>query len=381
MQYFKIEMTAFVKFSQKWRAAAAAPVFFLMLAALVMLAGCSQSEFKIKGDVEGADDAPIVLEKADFNGRWIAIDSTRTNGSGEFSIACAAPEDPEIYRLEMDGRYVYLPVDSVETITVKTSRKDFGKKFTLEGTDMAKKMEKFEKGVMQLDMSDAAAVEAFKKQVFRDILYTGNGDIMSYYVLTRVVDDKPLYDTANPDDAKYFSAIATAYNQFHPNDPRTKMLEKMARTAQLNKNNARGNKKVLQANEIGYIDLEYPDVNGVNRKLSSVAGNGRPTVVIFSLLNAGESPEISRRLREIYSRYNGGINFYEICFDSDITAWHEAAKNIGWTVVNDPTGNTSQALLRYNVSKLPSFYLINSKGELVQKAESFEQLDAELARL
>ena len=59
------------------------------LAASILATACSEPSFKVKGEIEGADNTPVVLEKADFHGRWMAVDSTRTSGSGSFSITQA----------------------------------------------------------------------------------------------------------------------------------------------------------------------------------------------------------------------------------------------------------------------------------------------------
>ncbi len=78
-----------------------------------------------------------VLEKSDFYGRWIPVDSTKVGDNGEFSIRSDAPASPEIYRLALCDRFIYFPVDSVESLKVTSDAADFGVRFSLEGTPQA----------------------------------------------------------------------------------------------------------------------------------------------------------------------------------------------------------------------------------------------------
>ena len=84
----------------------------LTAAAAAILTACSGPSFKVEGTVEGADDASLVLERANASGLWQAIDSTHTGSDGHFSLSVDAPEHPDLYRLSYGGGYIYLPVDS-----------------------------------------------------------------------------------------------------------------------------------------------------------------------------------------------------------------------------------------------------------------------------
>lgn len=91
------------------------------IAACVLATSCGEPNFKIKGEIYGADNQPVLLEKSDFHGRWVVVDSTRTSSSGNFSISRPAPAAPEIFRLDLNGKFIYLPIDSIETLHVETS--------------------------------------------------------------------------------------------------------------------------------------------------------------------------------------------------------------------------------------------------------------------
>ncbi len=345
------------------------------ISTLIMATACGENQFRIQGDIADANDAPLYLERADFRGVWIPVDSTHTDDSGHFDIKCNASQHPEIYRLQLGNSYIYLPVDSTEHLTLTTTAADFGRKFKLDGSDQARAMTRFAE---QCATATDATIPDLKKWVLGNIILPGHGDLMSYYVLTATFNGSPLFSVNDPADAAAYGAVATAYAQFHPNDPRTKLLKSMAMTARRTSIAARGAQKVVKAPETSMIDIALKNIEGKEVKLSSVMTNSRPTLVIFSLTSHAESPEITRKIGDLYHQYGSRINFYQVCLDEVISAWRETARNIPWTVVLDPEGLSSRIAAMYNVRSLPAFFIYNGRGELVSRADSFDELSKQL---
>lgn len=339
------------------------------------LASCGEARFKIDGEVYGADGKSLVLEKSDFHGRWIPVDSVRVDGSGRFSIKADAPASPEVYRLTLGDRFVYLPVDSVETLTLTTSAADFGSRFTLTGTPQAERMAAFEQDLLALGDPDSAALASFKRDVYSKYIKDGQGSIVSYYVLTKFYGDKPLYDPADPQDAKYYAAVATQFDNFRPGDPHGRMVKEVSLQALRARNSARGKKNVIEANEIRVLDIDLPDENGGNVRLSDVVGKGKPVVVIFSLMNEPQSPDFNRQLARIYNSKGGAVEFYQVSFDTGQYEWREAAKNLPWITVLDPRGASSSAIVDYNVGSLPAVFIYDAGGDLVDRPATLSDLE------
>ena len=59
----------------------------------------------------------------------------------------------------------------------------------------------------------------------------------------------------------------------------------------------------------------------------------------------------------------------------DRYAWRDAAANLPWTNVFDTEGERSSTALKYNVSRLPAFFLYNAAGELIDRADDLDALD------
>lgn len=343
----------------------------------VLSTSCGKDNFKIKGEIQGADDQSVILEKSDFHGRWVAIDSTRTTSGGSFSISRPAPAAPEIFRIEVGGKFIYVPVDSTETITVTSSLEKFGTDFSLTGSQKAEMLERFEKEVIALPADiDPDSLESFRRNVYTKYIRDGQGSIVSYYILTKIVGDKALF---NPDrDYKYFAAVANGFKQLRPDDPRTALLENTTIEAQKRRNRENGQAYRIEAEELTMIDIELPDENGKNKKLSDMVGNGKPTVVIFSVLTHPDSPAVNIELSKLYSSMGGNVNFYQVSLDPDQYTWRDAARNLPWTTVFDADGEYSTAARSYNVSTLPTYFVYTSQGELKARAATVDALRKEL---
>ena len=350
---------------------------FTGMAGVAALTSCKDKDFKVQGNVEGGADKSIVLEKPDFHGRWIAVDSARISSGGAFSINAPRPSSPEIYRLAMDDRYIYLPVDSTETLTVSSKASDFGVDFSVSGTLQAEKMAEFEKELMALDFNDSIKKDEFKRKVYSKYLKDAQGGIISYYVLTKIVGDAPLYDVTDDNDTKYYAAVATAFEQYRPTDPHAGMLRQASLEGLKRRNMNNGKRRVVEAEEIKLIDIELPDENGKNVKLSETVGHGKRGVMIVSLMNVKESPAINKALSDIHSA-KGDVAFYMVSLDPDQYAWRDAARNLPWVTVSDPDGRNSNIITKYNIGAMPAFFIFDGNGDLIDRAFSVEELNKKL---
>ena len=101
---------------------------------LFIAASCGNNEqWKVKGIVEGGAGKTVYLQSSQ-NGVWTSLDSVLVNDNGKFILRSDAPSVPAIYRIEMDGKIAYLPIDSVETLVFTSNADNFGTSYRLEGS-------------------------------------------------------------------------------------------------------------------------------------------------------------------------------------------------------------------------------------------------------
>lgn len=354
----------------------------LFVGSLLGLAACGESDFKVKGEIYGAENRSIVLEKSDFQGFWIAIDSTRTSKSGSFSMKRPSPATPEIFRLRLDDRFIYFPVEDKETITVTSSAEGFGTDFTLSGSLDAKEMARFDNDLAELPAGVGAdSLNGFKRRIYTEYIQPRPGSTVAYYILTKIIGKEPLFNPSDNMDAKYFAAVATGFKSNRPDDPRTRLLEATSVEAMKRRNSGKGNVRQVEAQEIAALEIELPDENGGNVKLSDVIGKGKSVVVVFSLMTHPDSPALNIELSKIYNSRPGGVEFYQVSLDPDQYAWRDAARNLPWITVYDADGQYSKAAATYNVGAMPVFFIYDSAGELKERAATPDELRKSLGRM
>ncbi|MCH5239525.1 MAG: DUF4369 domain-containing protein [Muribaculaceae bacterium] len=349
-----------------------------ILSSALMFIACSNNDFHLKGEIYGAEQKTLVLERTGFQGEWIPVDSVKINKNGGFSMKFPSPDSPEIFRLVLNGRYIYIPIDSNETLTISSSFEKFGNDFKLSGSPNAERLEQFEKELQSQDTSNPDSLIDFKRGIYTKYMKDLPGSIISFYILTKTVDDKPLYNPSNSDDIKYFSAVATGFKTARPEAPQTKLLEQTALNALKIKNKEEGKFRSIEAEEISLIDIDLQNENGQNVKLSDIAGNGKPVVVIFSLLNHQDSPDLNLQLAQIYNKHNGKVEFYNVSLDADQYSWREAARNLPWITVFSPGQDASVDARHYNVFQIPSFFIYDSQGVLTSRPLTLDELDKNL---
>lgn len=355
--------------------------YLIPLAAAVLsgqlLVSCGSNEFKISGQAKEFTDSKLALEKADGAGSWMFIDSLNVDGKGSFAASVPSPAAPELYRLGRDGHYIYFPVDSVETLSINIQGKEIGRNFSVTGNPAAVAIARFDSlfNALPADRSEAV-MNDFKRRAYTEFIAPSQGNLAGYYIITKTYNGKPIFNIDNADDAKYFAAVATAFEQFKPNDPRTQMLKNIATQSMRNAAEKKGKRKVVEAPEVRWFEIARPDTEGKTVKLSDHLGKGRPTVLIFTALGADKAPAYNAEIKKLYDA--GRADIFMVGLDEDRYTWRNAAVNLPWTNVYDDEGVKSKALSDYNVTTIPVAFIFNSAGELIDRANSPSEIASKL---
>lgn len=344
------------------------------LATFMLLCSCvNNNVFHVKGTIAGAQDTTLRLGYAN-NGFLIIADSTTTDSEGNFEIEVPALGHPEIFSLVLGKEYIFLPIDSIETVTVNADVKKFNSDYTLSGTQLAESMAATDKKIREA-ANDTAALKKLKVEISKMIL-ADPSSINAYYFIYKQINGKPLFDISDRTDRGVICAVATAYTTFKPNDPRSKMLENLALNAQRNFRTASAPGDTIYANMANILEIELPDLNGKVCKLSETSSKGKVTVLNFTAYSLENSPGINRKLSEIYNKVKSrGVEIYQVGLDQSLTTWKAAAENLPWITVYDEAGLNSKNVANYNVGALPMCYIIDRKGELQERIINLDDLE------
>ena len=115
------------------------------------------------------------------------------------------------------------------------------------------------------------------------------------------------------------------------------------------------------------LQIKLPTVKGDSITLASL--KGKVILLDFWASWCGACRSSNKKLVKIYEKYKSkGFEIFGVSLDEEKKAWEKAiAKDkIGWLQVNDPRGSwNATTAADWNISALPTSFLINKNGDIV----------------
>lgn len=355
------------------------------IAAITALAACSGNKgWTVSGNIQDPiDGVKVAVDGYGPLGTWYNIDSVEVSKKGDFKYrAQAGSPYPDVYRLTYNGKSVYFPIDSLESVTVNASAQNFDTDYELSGSDLAVDFMGVDKLITSTIATKGATAAATDADLKRQLANTALADtvgITSYYLINKTIGGKPIFNDLDKTDVRLIGAVANKFTQRLPNDPRTSFLTKRFLAARRNLGMGQQSTTVVEVPEMGLIDIELYDVKGQKQTLSELAKMKNLTLLSFTAYTLDSSTPYNIELNKVYEKYPG-IGIYQVAFDADEAVWAQSAANMPWTAVRyDPTkGDT---LLRlYNVGALPATFIINGNGDIVERVTDPTKIDAAIRK-
>ncbi|MBR2609038.1 MAG: TlpA family protein disulfide reductase [Bacteroidales bacterium] len=347
---------------------------FAIAAATVFAAACSNGA-KVEGVLDGAASSDVVVKLLNIN-RYEILDTVRTDASGKFVCKVAVEEgQPEfIYLFHNDVKVASLLLEAGDKVAVEA---DTLGNFTVEGSEESLKLAQVEK-----DYADAFARlntladrmasasdkenEALRKELGQEyvnyyrscVRYVMNNRSSLTVVpvfFQNFGTELPVFGQTT--DAILFRDAADSLEAIYPDSRYVKALRTEAdrRFGYLELTS-----RLESADEIGYPDIELPDVQANKIKLSEVDS---PVVMVYFWSAADASQKMFNLdvLKSVYDTYHKkGFEIYQVSMDVDKARWARVVKeqNLPWINVCDSRGSQSPYALMYNLAALPATYII-----------------------
>lgn len=355
------------------------------VAAIAALGSCSHSpHWTLSGSLPAGTSDNVVIESMTFNG-WLPVDTVTVDGSGRFRAEGTPKGYPDIYRLvTASGETAYFPVDSLETVTLTATAGSDGRLvWRSSGSSSASIMTSADSLIaayVAANGVDAALTDSLLKRELSVYLLTDPSSVAAYYLVNKRLSGQPLFNPLSRTDLRLIGAVANAYSLYKPGNPRTRELTDLFVAAKRAVSPVQ-RADTLHAVQIGHHEIELYDSKGNIRRLGDEVEAGKLTILNFTAYGAEESPALNILLNDVYERYSGsGLRIYQVCLDPDEPTWRMAAGALPWvSVYNSPvTGATT--LMKYNVTAIPTTYLIDSSGEIVERIDDLSKLQAAVAR-
>lgn len=353
-------------------------------ASVLLLASCAgdADKWKIKGTIEGLSDNDVVLLEGNNQGGWYIMDTIAPDSKGRFSYVHAPQGYPDVYRLRLGNETIYFPIDSIETVTVSATAPSISATHTISGSPQAENMARVDSL-----LAASAAVNGVAgtlsdpdlKHKLGQVILSDPDGIVAYYIISKRVDGKPLFNPSVSLDHRLIGAVANSFTQNRPSDPRTTYLKKLY----LDNRRIAGDTpaRVIEAQEVGSFELKLFDRKGVERSLHEITGSGHPVLLNFTAYTAEWSPALNIELNKIYQKYHPmGLEIYQVSVDQDEYAWKESAANIPWiAVLNDLSAAGNANLINYNVVSIPTSFIINRNGVISERVDDITKLESAVA--
>lgn len=376
----------------------------ISMTGVIALTSCNKNpQFCVEGTVEEAEGEMLYLEAMPLDGIQ-CIDSIKLKDDGHFRFTADAPSNPEFYALRLGVERINFSIDSTETVTFTAQRPTFSSSYTVEGSLNCQKIKEIAQLQSQLqsqiialeqntsmypgDITDSinSLVKNYKQLIKTNYIFQDPQKAYAYYAVCQSITDlHTTYQLFNPlsnrDDVKCYATIATAWDGLYPDAKRTEQICNLA--IQGMNLTAPVTQKVVnidesKISEVGIIDVALPDINSNIHRLTDL--KGKVVMLDFTLYGASESPERTRKMRQLYEQYNArGFEIYQVALDEDIHFWKLSCEKLPWVCVHETDGS---AMNIYGVVNLPTYFLINRDNELVKRSDQVTtSLEDEIQKL
>lgn len=344
---------------------------FSALVIPLMLAACYGNHgWSVKGSIEDPDEGKKLALEGFNNGIWYNIDSLEVKRDGSFEyVSDKGAAYPDIFRLSLDGKSIYFPIDSIETIVITARADNFDRGYTVEGSESAVAMMEIDREIAEVADSKgdmAALTDSVLKRRLNEKILADSSGIVAYYVINKTLGGQPLYSPTNRRDVAMLGAVAQKFSDLMPDDPRTEYITRMfiANRSALNP----GSETVMEVNATGLFEISLYDNKGKKQSLVETADKGDVVLLSFTRYDSEPSLAYNVELNRIYEAYRSrGLEIFQVAFDDNEVSWKESAGNLPWITVHNPAAKGIDILRKYNVGSFPVTFVIDRNGDLVER--------------
>lgn len=372
---------------------------FVSAAAALILCACQSSRVRIAGRFVGNEARTVYLEQiTPFSESFIDSVALDKEGNYRFDVK-DVPPTPTLYNIVFCGERIPLLLAGGDRLLVG-SVGSVVRNYTVDGSEESELLrqfyQKYVSGSRRLD--DIAATYAepnlsdeerqkvakeytaeyyrIRREQLRFIIEHKDRLAAVYALYQRLPGDTHLFN--GDSDVVYYRTVAEAIEKSYPESPYL---------AALNAEIARMDARISltsQITEAGYPDLEMTDMYGKKVRLSSLMG--KVVLLDFWSASLGNSNALNAELKEIYRKFahtDVGFEVYQVAIDTSKPTWITAVQEqaLPWISVSDLRGHSSPAVGLYNISKLPTNYLIDREGNIVARDIYGKNLERKIEEL
>lgn len=343
------------------------------ISALLLLVGCNRTpQFEVRGQISNAEGEVLYLEHTGLVNTEVE-DSCLLKADGAFVLHGSAPEYSDFYRLRIGQKFAVLVVDSIETISLTTSRDSLPLTDAFIGSEQSVTVAQLRKSLRENPVDE-------HRRFAQDIIMQNPRSMVAYYAVFQSKQGVPVFDMYDPQQRRFYQAVATSMNVWMPDYVRTKTLYGQvieAMNAERKALNELMMRQYIDESESSFLDIALPNIYGDTCRLSEHLG--KVILLEFSTSQMENGNAYVLALRELDNKYNRrGLDIYSVSVDQSKLYWEDWVRNLPWTCVRT---ETTAPLITYNVGAVPTIFLLDKKGQVQGRYADFEQLEKDLKKL
>lgn len=367
---------------------------------LVVFAGAyyyiHSSRLVIKGQIESLSNERIYLDRFEYS-QSSRLDSVEVNAQGEFRFVVRdASDDPMLYTLVSGWNSIPLLCSRGESIEIVAGEgvvsdytvsgsaesellREFYQYFVTQSKELRQISAKYARtqsrggDVETLAENYSAKYRALKREQMRFIVEHQEHMVAIYALMQLLPGDSYLFSRTS--DLIYKRTVAEGIAKRYPNSSYLADLKLEI------ERHERQDSLLSTVAHVDFPEIVMSDMYGDRVSLASLKGN----VILLDFWSAelGHSTQNNVLLKKLYEQYkNQGFKVYQVGIDTSRSIWLTTIQKqrLPWISVSDLKGGNSPVLGLYNITQIPSNYLINSSGEIVGRDLYGTNLERVLAR-
>ena len=377
--------------------------------ALFFAFGCTPAnQITINGHFFGKSGKKVNLEVMSLKEGTMVVDTITTNDKGQFTFNII-PKDttPTFYNVVLDDSFVPILVQPGETLDISAVGNIYYN-YTVEGSKGSLLIKEFNNLVRNTSLKLDSIIKVYdraldperqqelgieyqkeyinlKRSAIRFIVQN-NSSLASLMPLYQPYDrTRQQFLFAEPEDFIYFKMLRDSLQQYYPNSPYVKSLDNDVRQVEIAQESAVKFDSLVEksiAENRTYPNITMKNAKGEITELAQF--DGQITLLSYTASTPLELKTLNQELIEVYNKYQpNGFKIYQVFLDKSKVQWLSTVSSmkIPWTTVCDELGANSPAVVTYNVTKLPSNFLFDSKGDVIGKNLSSTELDSKLSTI
>lgn len=376
--------------------------FWLFIPLLVIWSCSGKNQFSLTGKINEAEPKSVIYLYEQQVGTSKIIDSAKVKGNGSFHFRVKTNE-PRFYTLLLtDAKPITLLMAPGEKAQFETNAPNFSTGYSVSGSPgslLVKDLSirhaqvlsridsmineyrklKAEAGKQsQMASLDSAYVQLtsdYRKEIISFILnhYHSMASIMALYLKY----DTTSYVLQFPRDLQFYKIVSDTLSKYYPHSQHVIALKRDFKRM-MDEKESLGLMNLMKNARQGMPDIALPDAKGDTIHLTSFTGK----VILLSFWNTDCKPCLmaNRDYQELYKKYGkSGLVVYQVSIGESRDKWMKNAARSPWISVAEGNPNTSYYMNLYNITQIPTSFLIDRKGNIVARDMSYTELDKNIA--